>query len=112
MQIYKPHFFKRINARIYVTVYQNQTVPVLFYFISHSNTTNSLLENEVLWNKYIERDATITADAYCEILSKTTQNKRHGKMLKGVNFLHDNSRPYTSANTRNNRFSRFSIETI
>ena len=45
----------------------------------------------------------MTAEYYCKILEKlrrAIQNKRRGKLTKGVLLLHDNARPHVAATTK------------
>jgi histone-lysine N-methyltransferase SETMAR len=52
---------------------------------------------------YQERDTTVNSARYSEMLrdklKPTIRTKRRGLLLKGVAFLHDNSRPHTAAHT-------------
>lgn len=57
----------------------------------------------VLLEDYLEKGRTINAQYYCEILEKlrrAIQNKRRGKLRRGIVFLHDNARPHAAAITQ------------
>jgi len=56
----------------------------------------------VLLIDFLPRGATINADRYCETLTKlrrAIQNKRRGRLTKGVRLLHDNARVHTARKT-------------
>lgn len=60
-------------------------------------------EKGVILVDFMERGSTITADVYCETLTKmkrAIQNRRRGKLSSGVILLHDNARPHTAALTK------------
>jgi len=60
-------------------------------------------EKSVLLVDFMERGTTITADVYCEMLTKlrrAIQNRRRGKLSSGIVLLHDNARPHTAARTK------------
>ena len=57
----------------------------------------------VLLEEYLPPGWTINAEVYCETLFKlcrAIQNKRSGKLSKGIVFLHDNARPHTARLTQ------------
>ncbi|KAJ4428773.1 hypothetical protein ANN_25766 [Periplaneta americana] len=57
----------------------------------------------VLLLDFMPKGTTINANRYCETLRKLRrafQNKRRGKLSRGVVLLHDNARPHTAASTR------------
>lgn len=57
----------------------------------------------VLLIEFMTPGTTINADAYCETLKKlrrAIQNRRRGRLTRGVTLLHDNARPHTSRKTQ------------
>lgn len=57
----------------------------------------------VLLVEFMERGATINADAYIETLKnlrRAIQNKRRGLLSSGVVLLHDNARPHAAQKTK------------
>ena len=57
----------------------------------------------VLLVEYLPQGETINAARYCETLKKlrrAIQNKRRGRLTKGVCLLHDNARPHTANVTK------------
>ncbi|KAJ4438551.1 hypothetical protein ANN_14498 [Periplaneta americana] len=56
----------------------------------------------ILLVEFLERNATINAERYCNTLTnlkKAIQNKRRDMLNPRVIFLHDNSRPHTARHT-------------
>ncbi|KAJ4439139.1 hypothetical protein ANN_15096 [Periplaneta americana] len=56
----------------------------------------------ILLVEFLERNATINAERYCNILTslkRAIQNKRRDMLNPGVIFLHDNTRPHTACRT-------------
>ena len=53
---------------------------------------------------YLQKWVTINADYYCNIiknnLRRSIQNKRRGKIFRGILYHHDNARPHTAAKTK------------
>lgn len=57
----------------------------------------------ILLEEYLEKGRTVNAEYYCDILDKlrrAIQNKRRGKLSRGVLLLHDNARPHVAAITK------------
>lgn len=57
----------------------------------------------VLLVDFMPRGMTINSEAYCATLARlrrAIQNKRRGKLTKGILLLHDNARPHTAARSR------------
>lgn len=61
----------------------------------------------VFWNRkgvlLVFRKTTINFGTYCEILKKlrrVIQNRRKGKLAKGIRLNHDNARPHVSQKTK------------
>ncbi|KAG8189987.1 hypothetical protein JTE90_001444 [Oedothorax gibbosus] len=57
----------------------------------------------VLLVDFLPRNETINAAAYCETLNnmrRSIQNKRRGKLSKGIVLLHDNARPHVANRTK------------
>ena len=54
----------------------------------------------ILLVEFLPPGATINSEVYCETIKKlqrSIQNKRRGRLTRGVVLLHDNARPYTAA---------------
>ena len=57
----------------------------------------------VLLVDFMPRNTTINADAYCATLRrlrKAIQNRRRGKLSRGIVLIHDNARPHTARLTQ------------
>ena len=57
----------------------------------------------VLLVDFVSRNTTSNADAYCATLRrlrKAIQNRRRGKLLRGICLIHDNARPHTVRQTQ------------
>ena len=57
----------------------------------------------ILLEDYVEKGMTINATYYCELLKKlrrAIENKRRGKLSRGVLLIHDNARPHVAAETK------------
>lgn len=66
----------------------------------------------ILLEDYLEKGKTVNADYYCELLDKlrrAIENKRRGKLSRGVLLIHDNARPHVAAVTKN-RLESFAWE--
>lgn len=61
----------------------------------------------VLLVEFLSRNETINAASYCETLKnlrRAIQNKRRGKLSKGIVLLHDNARPHGANRTKDQIF--------
>lgn len=68
----------------------------------------------VLLVEFLSRNETINAASYCETLKnlrRAIQNKRRGKLSKGIVLLHDNARPHV-ANRTKDLIKSFKWETL
>ncbi|KAG8176077.1 hypothetical protein JTE90_025535 [Oedothorax gibbosus] len=68
----------------------------------------------VLLMDFLSRNETINSAAYCETLNnlrRSIQNKRRGKLSKGIVLLHDNARPHV-ANRTKDLITSFKWETL
>ena len=57
----------------------------------------------VLLVDFMPSNTTINSDAYCatlECLRRAIQNRRRGKLSRGIVLLHDNARPHTARQTQ------------
>ena len=57
---------------------------------------------EILLVEFLPAGTTINSDVYCDTIKKlrrSIQNKRRGRLTKGIVLLHDNARPHTAART-------------
>jgi len=59
--------------------------------------------SRVLFVDFMPRNTTINADAYCatlRLLRKAVQNRRRGKLSRGIVLIHDNAHPHTARQTQ------------
>ncbi|UYV64757.1 hypothetical protein LAZ67_3001864 [Cordylochernes scorpioides] len=74
---------QRSAGKVLLTIFWDIDGPICLDFLSSRQRMNSDLYCDILVNK----------------LKPGIRNKRRGKLIKGVLFLHDNARPHTSCKT-------------